>query len=178
MVKHILVVTKGNECPEEWGGLLLSDEEFAVAQMDYIKKHKEETGIDWHFPLQGELRDDCNRKAQLAKVMNKRLDRPELAMKILTILRDACPKYEEAIKQCNESTTGDWSELDKVDSEVTKQLLPLYPSKEEFKAEGAKEEREEWIKDIESILEDAGDLRVLERQIVELIAVKKSLKRS
>ena len=43
---------------------LLSDEEFADAQVDYIKKNQEATGLIWHFPLQGWLRDDCNRKAQ------------------------------------------------------------------------------------------------------------------
>ena len=46
---------------------ILSNDEFADAQMDFIKKHQEATGITWHFPLQGELRDICNREAQRDK---------------------------------------------------------------------------------------------------------------
>ncbi len=47
--------------------LLLTPEEFVGAQMDYIEREKERTGSYLSFPLGGESRDDCNRKAQLAK---------------------------------------------------------------------------------------------------------------
>ena len=50
----------------EW---MLTDEEFADAQMDYIKKHQQEAGVTWYFPLAGELRDDCNRKSQAKKLV-------------------------------------------------------------------------------------------------------------
>jgi len=46
---------------------LLTDEEFADAQMDFIKKYQGLTGRALEFPLRGELRDECNRLAQDAK---------------------------------------------------------------------------------------------------------------
>lgn len=43
---------------------LLTDEEFCNAQIQYIEQIRLETGAVCHFPLHGELRDDCNRRVQ------------------------------------------------------------------------------------------------------------------
>lgn len=45
---------------------ILTDEDFVQAQIQYMKEHNLS-----HFPLTGEARDDCNRKAQAALTLKE-----------------------------------------------------------------------------------------------------------
>jgi len=66
------------------------------------------------------------------------LEPPEgLKEKIKSILRNACPEYEEAIKFTNASSDGDWTRLDAIDEKVATHILSLIPRQvEEIKAWG------------------------------------------
>ena len=159
---------------------LLTDEEIRKATEWCYKVDEEEGGDFMDFITHAVA------KAQLSKVLKHKLDSPELRKKLYHILPTYARKVDEIAELglIHSETRARWGVLLE---ETLDQILALIPdikhamvrcpncgaeyviTYDNMVKEARKQERERIINQLQGIYNQAGDLRVMERQLRELL---------